>query len=158
MLLLSAIEVILRAPRPSWGHCCLLQTRRSGSLFPLARLHLIPDNHANIPPLNFLQGGCPSCRQTNSVKALKGMWYVKEKGVIQCSGCCQFIHYLYQIKTSSHSLCTTIIGLLRIIEERLHLLGSHTESVRALCNGRHICLSVCRLSACSASDLENYSR
>jgi len=35
-------------------------------------LHLIPDNHANIPPLRFLQTGCPSCRPTNSVKALKG--------------------------------------------------------------------------------------
>jgi len=36
-----------------------------------ASLHLIPDNHANIPPLSFLQTGCPSCRPTNSVKALK---------------------------------------------------------------------------------------
>ena len=29
------------------------------------------DNHANTPPLGFLQAGCPSCRPTNSVKALK---------------------------------------------------------------------------------------
>jgi len=29
------------------------------------------DNHTNTPPLSFLQGGCPSCRPTNSVKALK---------------------------------------------------------------------------------------
>jgi len=36
-----------------------------------ASLHLIPDNHANIPPLSFLQAGCPSCRPTNSIKALK---------------------------------------------------------------------------------------
>jgi len=36
-----------------------------------ASLHLIPDNHANIPPLSFLQAGCPSCLPTNSVKALK---------------------------------------------------------------------------------------
>ena len=36
-----------------------------------ASLHLISDNHANIPPLSFLQAGCPSCRPTNSVKALK---------------------------------------------------------------------------------------
>jgi len=36
-----------------------------------ASLHLIPDNHANIPPLSFLQAGCPSCHPTNSVKALK---------------------------------------------------------------------------------------
>jgi len=29
------------------------------------------NNHANIPPLSFLQAGCPSCQPTNSVKALK---------------------------------------------------------------------------------------
>jgi len=40
------------------GHmqvCALLQT----------------DNHASTPPLCFLQAGCPSCRPTNSIKALK---------------------------------------------------------------------------------------
>ena len=29
------------------------------------------ENHAITPPLSFLQAGCPSCRPTNSVKALK---------------------------------------------------------------------------------------
>jgi len=29
------------------------------------------DNHAGNPQLSFLQAGCPSCRPTNSVKALK---------------------------------------------------------------------------------------
>ena len=29
------------------------------------------DNHTNTPQLSFLQAGCPSCRPTNSVKALK---------------------------------------------------------------------------------------
>ena len=29
------------------------------------------DNHANTPQLSFLQAGCPSCRPTNSVRALK---------------------------------------------------------------------------------------
>jgi len=31
------------------------------------------DNHNNIPPLCFLQAGCPSWRPTNSVKALKAL-------------------------------------------------------------------------------------
>ena len=31
------------------------------------------DNHANTPLLSFLQAGCPSCRPTNSVKALKAL-------------------------------------------------------------------------------------
>jgi len=30
------------------------------------------DNHASTPLLSFLQAGCPSCRPTNSVKALAG--------------------------------------------------------------------------------------
>ena len=29
------------------------------------------DNHASTPALSFLQAGCPSCRPTNNVKALK---------------------------------------------------------------------------------------
>ena len=32
---------------------------------------LLTDNHASTPLLSFLQAGCPSCRPTNSVKALK---------------------------------------------------------------------------------------
>jgi len=31
------------------------------------------DNDASTPPLRFLQAGCPSCRPTNSVKALKAL-------------------------------------------------------------------------------------
>jgi len=40
------------------------------------------DNHASTPPLSFLQGGCPSYRPTNSVKALKAV----------CS-CCYYYNY-----------------------------------------------------------------
>jgi len=29
------------------------------------------DNHASTPPLSFIQAGCPSCRPTNSINALK---------------------------------------------------------------------------------------
>ena len=36
-------------------------------------ISLQTDNHASIPPLSFLQARCPSCRPTNSVKALKGL-------------------------------------------------------------------------------------
>jgi len=36
------------------------------------------DNNASTPPLSFLQAGCPSCRPTNSVKALKANYPGKE--------------------------------------------------------------------------------
>jgi len=35
------------------------------------------DNHASTPPLTFLLAGCPSCRPTNSVKALKALVHYK---------------------------------------------------------------------------------
>jgi len=50
-----------------------------------ASLHLIPDNHANIPPLSFLQAGCPSCRPTNSVKALKSLTFASYDLVLLAS-------------------------------------------------------------------------
>ena len=31
------------------------------------------DNHTSTPPLSLLQAGCPSCRPTNSIKALKAI-------------------------------------------------------------------------------------
>ena len=36
-------------------------------------ISLQTDNHASTPLLSFLQAGCPSCRPTNSVKALKAV-------------------------------------------------------------------------------------
>jgi len=40
---------------------------------PYASLHLAPDRQPDQHPTTlFLQAGCPSCRPTNSVKALKG--------------------------------------------------------------------------------------
>jgi len=34
------------------------------------------DNHTSTSPLSFLQAGCPSCRPTNSVKALKAQYNI----------------------------------------------------------------------------------
>jgi len=41
------------------------------------------DNHDSTPPLSFLQAGCPSCRPTNSVKALKANIYANTVYIIQ---------------------------------------------------------------------------
>jgi len=38
------------------------------------------DNHASTSPLSFLQAGCPSCRPTNSVKALKAFMVYTSRG------------------------------------------------------------------------------
>jgi len=34
------------------------------------------DNHTSTPPLSFLQARCPSSRPTNSIKALKALFYL----------------------------------------------------------------------------------
>ena len=39
------------------------------------------DNHTSTPPLSFLQAGCPSCRPTNSVRALKA---VQQSNELSC--------------------------------------------------------------------------
>ena len=61
-----------RKVKPIW--ILLKQETESGSGISWAYASLTSlqtDNHASIPPLSFLQSGCPSCRPTNSVKALK---------------------------------------------------------------------------------------
>jgi len=42
------------------------------------------DNQASTPPLSFLQAGCPSCRPTNSVKALKATHFFNIIVSVQC--------------------------------------------------------------------------
>jgi len=54
------------------------------------RTLLQTDNHATTPPLSFLQAGCPSCRPTNSVKALKETW--KQKYIIHHVNCTTQMH------------------------------------------------------------------
>jgi len=49
-----------------------LQTRHSGSLCPLARLHLIPDNHTNIPPLSFFTGWMPFLPPNQQCQSTEG--------------------------------------------------------------------------------------
>jgi len=47
------------------------------AIWPYANLHSPQtDNHASIPPLGFLQAGCPFCRPANNVKALKAFLYM----------------------------------------------------------------------------------
>ena len=48
------------------------------------------DNHASTPPLSFLQAGCPSCRPTNSVKALKALFQQTQFCIIIVSGAGQY--------------------------------------------------------------------
>jgi len=45
------------------------QWHQLGHMQACTSLHA--DNHASTPSLSFLQAGCPSCRPTNSIKALK---------------------------------------------------------------------------------------
>jgi len=54
------------------------------------------DNHASTSPLSFLQAGCPSCRPTNSVKALKARLHNDTR--TKMIACC--VHTLgYRVRT-----------------------------------------------------------
>ena len=66
------------------------------------------DNHASTPPLSFLQAGCPSCRPTNSVKALKAIlfYYLTNK---LCVCVCSVAEVVKQ------SLNMTVWGYVRTI-------------------------------------------
>ena len=57
-----------RTVKPIW--ILLKQETVSGSMQVCTSLQT--DNHASNAPLSFLQAGCPSCRPTNNMKALKG--------------------------------------------------------------------------------------
>jgi len=49
------------------------------------------DNHNSTPPLSFLQAGCPSCRPTNSVKALKAQ-LANSISVTKC-----ILHFVHKV-------------------------------------------------------------
>jgi len=70
-----------RKVQPIWIYWSNRQWVAVASARPYANLHLAPDNHASILPRSFLQAGCPSCRPTNSVKALEatGGRYASDK-------------------------------------------------------------------------------
>ena len=62
------------------------------------------DNHASTPPLCFLQAGCPSCRPTNSVKALKAQskWYIRINNFHLWRTDSSISSYKRKWKTNSH--------------------------------------------------------
>jgi len=59
------------------------------------------DNHASTPPLGFLQAGCPSCRPTNSVKALKD----KAAAVLMVKGRIAAATYRTTLVHAGYSAC-----------------------------------------------------
>jgi len=70
--------VIPHGKRQFWGHLqahCEHTQPLNGPLSGTTRVSRY--QKGKTPPLRFLQAGCPSCRPTNSVKALKGWCIVK---------------------------------------------------------------------------------
>jgi len=71
------------------------------------------DNYDNIPPLSFLQAGCPPCHSTNSVKALKY----------------QFLCVFPVVVARSFSDNVAIRYVLTVLRttSRFHIIGPHTQ-------------------------------
>ena len=77
---------------------------------PYASLHLLQtDDHASIPPLSFLQAGCPSCRPTNSVKALKAQSVDNNNKVIK-------INFINNVQLRTNVKINQTINALTIIK------------------------------------------
>ena len=72
------------------------------------------DNHASTPPLCFLQSGCPSCRPTNSVKALKASLKKTLKGchlfVAQHTATTAYVQWTILTNSLAHTHCLSIIN------------------------------------------------
>ena len=68
------------------------------------------DNHASIPPLSFLEAGCPSCRPTNSVKALKTVYLaIVDQIMLECvmyNKTSAKVQIFKKILTGTHTLYT----------------------------------------------------
>jgi len=61
-------------------------------------------NHASIPPLSFLQAGCPSCCPTNSVKALKAIVHITRYVKLPNSNENAMLHFI-DVLFCLHKLC-----------------------------------------------------
>ena len=84
---------------------------------PYASLHLAPDRQPRQhPTTRFLQAGCPSCRPTNSVKALKAQnlieFYRKCAGEFLENG----IAYCENLPSYFNSGCSQLNEVLNFID------------------------------------------
>jgi len=85
------------------------------------------DNHASTPPLSFLQARCPSCRPTNSVKALKAQIFQQSNPNL----------------TSVKSLTTIFAQSSVFVRESKHYADDHEWNERKLFHWTDIWLWLC---------------
>ena len=127
------------------------------------------DNRASTPPLSFLQAGCPSCRPTNSVKALKA-WMLLLLVVTNCllvgskmtiwiwtilqtyNFCLQEIRFsVIYISLKSEIFHFLIIRLYRWLNRLAHTFSmlTHNSSLSGQSVGRnsHLEINLCALLA-----------
>ena len=79
------------------------------------------------PPLSFLHAGCPSCRPTNTVKALKAIYSIYHS---QNSFCTSSLTYLFKLSVLNCSNCSkSFCGF--------------THNVQSSSCCRHLCIRLC---------------
>ena len=128
-----------RKVKPIWILLKQETVSGSGISWANASLHLArqTDNHASTSPLSFLQAGCPSCRPTNSVKALKAhampfmhniqkdanhaIWHIqleKTKIIAHSTAIVPYLYHLSCICSTDHSTewqQTFLLGRLKCV-------------------------------------------
>jgi len=119
-------------------------------------ISLQTDNHASTPPLSFLQAGCPSCRPTNSVKALEAqnfIYWIKFQ-ISKNDGCGEVAlsspQYIEKIGTFPYTTNKKYHMAYRFLSFLLTLndLKGHSPVARLLnCSLTNICSYFCTVSA-----------
>jgi len=79
------------------------------------------DNHASTSPLRFLQAGCPSCRPTNSVKALKAISSGDTAVLFRCE----------PVEAAAAEFSRRVDGEVLTVEERRRRCVDETQRVAA---------------------------
>jgi len=75
------------------------------------------DNHTSTPSFSLLQAGCPSCRPTNSVKALKAQY-----GPIMSTDCIILINLaklILRINVAAHYVVTVRLQYIALLTSKL---------------------------------------
>ena len=99
------------------------------------------DNHTSTPPLCFLQAGCPSCRPTNCIKALKAKQHQNTEGYRErkCAKNYNKWHHFF-------SFFSTAIDILVI---------SHHNSFRVLFDKLASVYFICNMYECFITENES---
>ena len=107
------------------------------------------DNPISTPPLSFLQAGCPSCRPTNSVKALKANLNSLTKVILNRK---KAFGFWSTVQLGCVRLCVCVRVLTRLVTVGSCLATAIRWPSSVLVRSRRSLTSVARVHCCSVAE------